>query len=165
MNDYITLKKRDILRIGIKDENGVSKLDDNGNEIYIEFDLEDINLPENYSKCVYLIKKASSNLKSEMIIIDKKQDSKGKGFMTKNEELKVQALKKFYKSTEEAMDLFLGKGGTTKIFGESRYLTMFDDLSEMLEPIMPKLKVNMESIESKIKSKYSISSGNVLKDE
>lgn len=165
MNDYINLKKRDILKIGIKDENGLSKVDQNGNEIYIEFDLEDINLPENYSKCVYLVKKASSTLKNDMIIINKKQDSKGKGFMTKNEELKLQALKKFYKSTEEAMDLFLGKGGTTKIFGNSRYLTMFDDLAEMLEPIMPKLKVNMDSIEKKIKAKYSISNGNVLKDE
>ncbi len=100
-----------------------------------------------------------------MIIIDKKQDSKGKGFMTKNEELKTQAIKKFYNSTVEAMDLFLGKGGTNKIFGEVRYLTMFDDLSEILEPIMPKLKINMNSIEEKIKSKYKIQDSSVLKNE
>ena len=67
--------------------------------------------------------------------------------------------------TEEAMDLFLGKGGTSKIFGETRYLTMFEDLSEMLEPIMPKLKINMDSIEKKIKSKYKIEDTSILKDE
>lgn len=165
MNDYIQLKKRDILKIGIKDENGISKFDKDGKEIFIEFDLEDINLPENYSKCVYLIKKATSTLKNEVIIINKRQDSKGKGFMTKNEEAKLQAIKHFYKSAEEAMDLFLGKGGTNKVFGERRYITMFDDLAEMLKPIMPKLKINMDSIEAKIKSKYSITTGNVLKDE
>ena len=77
----------------------------------------------------------------------------------------MQALKQYYKTVEDAMDLFLGKNGTTKIFGETRYLTMFDDLSEMLEPIMPKLKINLESIEKKIKSKYSMTNSNVLKDE
>ncbi len=165
MNDYIQLKKRDIFKLGIKDENGNPKLDKDGHEVFIEFDLEDINLPDNYSKCVYLVKKASSTLKNDMIIIDKKQDSKGKGFMTKNEELKTQAIKKFYNSTVEAMDLFLGKGGTNKIFGEVRYLTMFDDLSEILGPIMPKLKINMNSIEEKIKSKYKIQDSSVLKNE
>ena len=39
MNEYINLKKRNVVKIGIKDENGVAKVDENGNEIYIEFDL------------------------------------------------------------------------------------------------------------------------------
>lgn len=165
MNEYINLKKRNILKIGIKDEEGNPKLDDKGKELYIEFDLEDINTPENYSKCVYLVQKASSTLKNDFAIINKKQDVEGKGIMTRNEEEKMKALKKYYKSTEEAMDLFLGKNGTQKIFGDSRYLTMFDDLSEMLEPIMPKLKINFDSIEKKIKAKYSTKEDNVLKDE
>ena len=75
-------------------------------------------------------------------------------------------MKKYYAKTEEAMDLFLGEGGTQKIFGDIRYLTMFDDLAEMLKPIMPKLKVNVESIEKQIKEKYKINNDNdVLKDE
>lgn len=165
MKEYISLKKRDILKIGIKDEEGNPKLDEKGNELYIEFDLEDINTPDNYSKCVYLIQKASNTLKNDIAVINKKQDVAGKGIMTKNEEAKMQALKKYYKSSEEAIDLFLGKGGTQKIFGDSRYLTMFDDLVEMLEPIMPKLKINFDSIEKKIKSKYGNKEDNVLKDE
>ena len=85
--------------------------------------------------------------------------------MTKNQEAKMQALKRFYKSMEEAIDHFLGKGGTQKIFGNARYLTMFDDLSEMLEPIMPKLQVNVDNIDKKIKEKYKTTKENVLKDE
>lgn len=165
MNEYIQLKKRNVLRIGIKDENDVAKVDENGNEVYIEFDLEDIEIPERYSKCVYLINKATDTLNSDFIIINKKQDSKGRGIMTKNQEAKMQALKRFYKSMEEAIDYFLGKGGTQKIFGNARYLTMFDDLSEMLEPIMPKLQVNVDNIDKKIKEKYKTTKGNVLKDE
>ena len=63
-------------------------------------------------------------------------------------------IKTYYKEVEEAMDLFLGEGGTKKIFGSRRYLRMFNDLSDMLKPIMPKLKLNSESIIDQIKLKY-----------
>ena len=165
MNEYIQLKKRNVLKIGIKDENNVSKLDEFGNEIYIEFDLEDIEVPERYSKCTYLIQKATNTLQNELVIINKKQDAPGKGVMTQNEEAKMRVLKKYYKDVENAMDLFLGENGTNKIFGETRYITMFEDLKEMLEPIMPKLKINLKSIEEKIKSKYKMQENDVLKDE
>ena len=164
MNDYINLKKREsVLKIGIKDEKGNTKKDENGNEIYIEFDLEDIGTPDRYNKSVQMVKKATNDLKNEILIINKKQDSKGKGIMSKNEEAKMEALRKFYKSGEEAMDMFLGKDGIKKIFGETRYLTMFDDLSEMLEPILPKLKFSIEKMEKKIKEKYKTTNDNVLK--
>ena len=42
---------------------------------------------------------------------------------------------------------------------------MLDDLSEMLEPIMPLLKVNVDSIQNKIITKYKSHEENVLKDE
>lgn len=165
MNDYINLKQRDTLKIGIKDEFGHPKLDKNGKEVYIEFDLEDINTPDNFNKCIELVKKAMNTLKGEITIIDKKEDIKKDGILSKKEQEKIIALKKYYKTTEEAIDLFLGKGGTNKIFGESRYLSMFDDLAEMLKPILPKLKINMESIEQKIKQKYNSNNDNILKDE
>ena len=82
-----------------------------------------------------------------------------------NEERQLEALKKYYKTIEEAMNLFLGKDGFSKIFGDKRYLTMLDDLSEMLEPIMPLLKVNVDSIQNKIITKYKSHEENMLKDE
>ena len=85
--------------------------------------------------------------------------------MTKNQEEEKKALNEYYKAMEEAIDLFLGKGGTNMIFGKTRYFTMFDDLNDMLEPIMPKLQINFESIEEKIKEKYKSINSNVLKDE
>ncbi len=165
MNDYLKLKKRDILRIGIKDYDGKAKLDNKGNEVYIEFDLEDINLPDNYNKAYKLVQKAMNTLRDTITITNKKEDVASNGIMTKNQELKMQALKKFYRESEEAMNLFLGPNGVDKIFGKTRYLTMYDDLAEMLEPIIPKIKMNVTNIEKQIKAKYSNKEDNVLRNE
>lgn len=165
MNEYIKLKKRNIVRIGIQDENDNIKYDENGHEVFIEFDLEDINLVDNYSKAISLCEKAGTVLKTEIAAISKKEDSKINDYLTKNQKAKMDALKKYYKNIEEAMNLFLGENGFTKIFGKQRYLTMLDDLSDMLEPIIPLLKVNIDGIQNKIISKYKTHDENVLKDE
>lgn len=163
--DYIQLKERDVFKIGIRDVNGNAKKDENGNELCIIFDLEDIETPANYSKCVYKAEKAQDILVQKLAVIEKQQDSKGRGIMTKNEEDKYNALREYYKNVEEALDMFLGKGGTEKIFGKVRYLTMFQDFVDMMKPIMPKLKINSESIQEQIRKKYSQKSESIIKDE
>lgn len=165
MNEYIKLKKRNVVRIGIKDEDGNIKYDKDGHEVFIEFDLEDINLVDNYSKAISLCEKAGKSLQNELIIINKKEDVKINEYLTRNQKSKMDALKKYYKSIEDAMNLFLGEGGFSKIFDEKRYLTMLDDLADMLEPIIPLLKVNIDSIKNKIVTKYKVTDENVLKDE
>ena len=162
MEDYIQLKARETLKIGLKDENGNEKKDENGNLVYLEFDVEDIELPLRWNKCEFLIRKAQQDLKWDFIVIDKRQDVKGKMLLSKNEEDKVKAMQKYYKTMEEAMDLFLGKGGVQKIFGDRRYYTMYEDLVEMLKPILPKLKINMDDLSSRIKSKYKNQDEEVL---
>lgn len=165
MNGYIELQKRDVVRIGIKDEQGNVKLDKNGHEVFIEFDLEDINIVDNYSKAINLCEKAGRDLQTELTIIEKKQDTKFNDFLTKNQKSKLEALKKYYQTIEQAMNLFLGEDGFNKIFGSSRYLTMLDDLARMLEPIMPLLKVNVDKIHNKIITKYKQTDEDVLKNE
>lgn len=165
MNGYIELQNRDVLRIGIKDANGNVKLDKDGHEVFIEFDLEDINIIDNYSKAISLCEKAGRDLQTELTLIEKKQDTKFNDFLTKNQKEKMDALKKYYQTIEEAMNLFLGEDGFTKIFGKSRYITMLDDLAKMLEPITPLLKVNVDKIHKKIITKYKESEDNVLKNE
>lgn len=151
MEDFIQLKKSNILKIGIKDAEGK----DTGE--HLEFDLEDIDLPFKLNDCEKQHREDIAELKRKFLIIDKKQDVKGKNIMSANEEAKIKALKEFYKKEEEALDLFLGKGGTKKLLnGRNPYYTMYDDISEMLKPIMPKLTENAHSIEDKIKAKYKI---------
>lgn len=149
MENFIQLKKNNILKIGIKDANGK----DTGN--FLEFDLEDIELGLKLNECQKRHNENIQNVKRQFIIIDKKEDKKGKKLLSWKEEEKINILKKFYKDEADALDLFLGKGGTEKLLnGRNPYWTMYDDINEMLEPILPKLKLSMDNVISKIKEKY-----------
>lgn len=151
MADFIQLKKDNIIRIGIQDYNG----NDTGN--HLEFDLEDIELPLKYQTCIEKHKDNVKYLKMQMVIIDKKQDKKGKKLLSSNEEEKIKLVKEFYKREMEALDLFLGEGGTAKLLnGRNPYYSMYDDINEMLEPILPIIEKGFGKIEDKIKNKYKV---------
>jgi len=165
--EYIKLKeKKDVLKLGFQDTEGKIIKDNMGNEVYIEFDLQDIELPLKYNKCVNLIEQARNKLKSQFIIINKKQDNKGKQLLSSNEVAKVNALKQFYKDMEVAMDLFLGQDGTKKFLnGRNPYIEMWDDISEMIEPYMGKMKLTIKDMETRIKEKYKVTESDVLTDD
>lgn len=158
MEDFIQLKKDNILRIGIKDPEGK----DTGE--HLEFDLEDVQLPFRLEECNNMHNKNIKDLKAKLLIIEKKQDSKQKNsILTTNEKATLEAYKEFYKKEEEALDLFLGNNGTKKLLnGRNPYLTMFNDIAEVLEPIYPKLKISAKDIMNKIEAKYSKKEDNVL---
>lgn len=165
--EYIKLKKqKDIIQLGFQDEYGNIMKDKNNKEIYIQFDLGDIDLPLKYNKCINLIEQARSNLKAQMIIINKKEDHKGKQLLSSNEVLKVKAFKQCYSEMEEAMDLFLGEGGTKKFLnGRNPYFEMWDDISEALEPYMDKMKLTVNDMEKRIKEKYKVVDSEVITNE
>ena len=65
----------------------------------------------------------------------------------------------------KALDLFIGEGKTQMILdlmGRKPYLTMYDDIGRLIEPILPQLKINVESIKDKIKTKYTNKENDVL---
>lgn len=165
--EYIKLKERkDIFRLGIIDEKGNIVKDDKGNEVCLEFDLADIELPLRYNKCVNSIDSSRRNLRNQFLIIDKKQNHKGKQLLSSNEEAKAKALMMFYKEAEDAMDLFLGKGGTKKFLnGRKPYWEMFDDLSETIEPYMDKMQLTIDDMTARIKNKYKVKESDVLTNE
>ena len=149
MADFIQLKKDNILRIGIKDANGV----DTGE--HLEFDLEDIELPLRLKQCEAKHYKNVEFVRNQFVIINKKEDKKGKFYLSSNEEEKIKVLQEFYKRETEALDLFLGDGGTKKMLGgRNPYISMYDDINEMLAPILPKIQIRAEDIMNKIKGKY-----------
>ena len=148
--NFIQLKKDNILKIGIKDSDG----NDTGE--HLEFDLEDINLPLRLNDCDEKHRKNLEFLRNQFIIIDKKEDKKGKKILSWKEEEKLKALKNFYVEEEKALDLFLGQGGTRKLLnGRNPYYSMYEDINDMLEPIMPKLKLRADDIANRIKEKYT----------
>ena len=150
MTDFIQLKKDNILRIGIKDIEG----NDTGE--HLEFDMEDIELPLRLNECEAKHRKNLEYLRNQFVIIDKKEDKKGKFILSWKEEEKLKVLQEFYKREMEALDLFLGQNGTNKLLnGRKPYYSMYEDINDMLVPILPKLKLKADDIANKIKEKYS----------
>lgn len=149
-DNVIQLGKQNTLKFAIITEDGT----DTGN--YLEFDLEDIELPLRLNECEAQHRKNVEWVKMQYVIIDKKEDLKGKYILTKNQEEKIRVTKEFYLKEIDALDLFLGKNGTRKLLnGRNPYYEMYDDINKYLKPIMPKLKINADNIANKIKNKYS----------
>ena len=150
MKDYIQLGNTDLVKIGIKDAEG----NDTGE--FLTFDLGDIELPLKLNKCEMEHRKNINYVKMQFVIIDKKEDKKGKYILSSNEEEKVKVMLEFYKKEMEALDLFLGQGGTKKLLnGRNPYWEMYDDINTILEPVLPILKKTIDGITDRIKSKYS----------
>lgn len=163
MTDNITLKQDDIYRVfiytqEIKDDQGNIIIESKPTGEYLEFDLEDIELPFRYQDALEKLKKSRQNLKNQFVIIDKKQDHKGKKLMSSNEEEKVKALNKFYKEQIEIYNIFLGENGVQKLLnGRKIRWTTLTEIDELIEKqIAPKLNITLDSITKKIKSKYNI---------
>ena len=157
MDNFIQLKKDNILRIGIKTADGV----DTGE--HLEFDMEDINLPLRLNECEEQHRKNINDLRMKVLLIDKKEDKKGKKILSWKEEEKIKLFNEFYAKEADALDLFLGKGGTAKLLnGRKPYYSMYEDISEMLEPILPLLKTSADDIMKKVKEKYSNKKEDVL---
>ena len=149
--EKIGLKHENILKLEIVDEKG------NSTGKFLEFDLEDIELPFKYQEIIERLKKSRNNLKNQFTIIEKKQDHKGKKLMSSNEEEKLKALNNFYKEQVEIYNVFLGENGVQKLLnGRSLRWTTLSEIDELIEKqIAPQLDLTMADITKKIKSKYS----------
>ena len=147
----IGLKNENLLKLEIVDEKG------NSTGEFLEFDLEDIELPFKYQEIIERLKKSRQNLKNQFTIIEKKQDHKGKKLMSSNEEEKLKALNNFYKEQVEIYNIFLGENGVQKLLnGRSLRWTTLSEIDELIEKqIAPQLDLTMADITKKIKSKYS----------
>lgn len=162
-DNVIQMKQNNVLRVKLKtadvlDKNGKILEEGKFTGEYLEFDMEDIDTPLKLNQCEHTHRQNITWLKNQYLIIDKRQDVKGKQLLSKNEEDKAKALKEFYNKEIQSLDLFLGKGGTQKILnamGRNAYLTMFDDISELLQPIIPNIKSIIDDIPNKIKQKYN----------
>ena len=147
----IRLKDDNTLKLEIVDSNGVSTGE------FLEFQLEDIELPFKYQEIIERLKKSRQNLKNQFTIIEKKQDHKGKKLMSSNEEEKLKALNNFYKEQVEIYNVFLGENGVQKLLnGRKLRWTTLSEIDELIEKqIAPQLDLTMKDITKKIKSKYS----------
>ena len=148
-DNFIKLNKSDVLTLGIKTNDGK----DTGE--FLQFDLEDIELPLKYQEL--LEKKNKERLRNQILIIDKRQDVKGKKLMSKNEEDKLKALNDFFNKEVEIYNMFLGENGVQKLLnGRKLRWTSLQEIDDIIEKqILPHLDLSMTKITDKIKEKYS----------
>ena len=149
-DNFIKLNKDNVLRLGIMTADGK----DTGE--VLEFDLEDIELPLKYQELLERDKKNKENLRNQIIIIDKRQDVKGKKLLSKNEEDKIKALDNFFKEEIKVYDMFLGDDGVKKLLnGRKMGWTTLQEIDEIIEKqIAPHIDISMDKITQKVKEKY-----------
>ena len=150
-NEIQLKRNKDLLRLKIVDENGV----DTGN--YLEFNLEDIELPIKWQQLIEEDKKNRAYLKNQFTIIEKKQDHRGKKLLSANEEAKVKALQDFYRKEVEVYNMFLGENGVQKLLnGRKLSWSTLEEIDKIIaDAILPKLEINAKKIKEKIMKKYS----------
>lgn len=158
--DFIQLPKSDVIKIGIKFNDGKETGE------WLEFDLEDLSLIKRLNQMKYNHAKNLQYYDNQNLILSKKQDYTPKNSMFSYKEMKqVEIAEEFCKKEMQTLDLFIGEGKTQMILnlmGRKPYLTMFDDITEMLKPIMPILEKGKDKLEQKIKEKYSTKEDNTL---
>ena len=149
--DFIQLNKGDVLRLKIRTEDGK----DTGE--YLEFDLGDIELPLRYQELIEKDKKNKENLRNQILIIDKREDVKGKKLLTKNEEDKIKALNEFFLKEVQVYNMFLGARGVEKLLNGRKFTwTTLQEIDEIIEKqIAPHLDISMKKITDKVKEKYA----------
>lgn len=150
-DNFIQLKKENIVHLDIADGNG--KLTGE----YLEFDLDDIELPLKLQDMQEQHKKNLKEIQNKLKIIEKQEDHKGKKLLSANEEAKMKALEDFYKKEKDIYNIFLGERGVEKLLA-GRKLGWFtlQEIDELINTqINPKLDISMHNIENKIREKYS----------
>lgn len=150
MENVVKLNKDDILRLKIQTSEGK----DTGE--VLEFNLSDIELPLIYQELIEKDKKNKEYLKNELMLIEKREDVKGKKLLSRNQEDEIRALQKFFNKEKEIYNMFLGERGVEKLLnGRKLGWTSLQEIDEIIEKqIVPYLDVNMEKIQDKIKEKY-----------
>ena len=150
--NFIKLNKDDVLRLEIRTNEGEPTGE------YLEFDLEDIELPMKFQELVDKNKKNRQFLKNQFVIIEKREDVKGKKLLSKNEEDKIISINEFFKKEVEIYNMFLGENGVEKLLnGRKLGWTSLQEIDEIIaKQIMPHIDMTMEKITEKVKSKYGI---------
>lgn len=151
--EQLRIQKRDLYEIEVNDEGET-----------ITFDLTDIGLPLKLAKAYDDIEEIRKQYKIKELAISKKTYPKKKtGVYSERDSELLNLLQSTFSEMRQAMDGFLGEGACQKIFGDSNYMEMFDELFEELAPHIEKMGMRMDDIKQRIAAKYAKKSENVLK--
>lgn len=138
------------------------EVNDNGDTI--EFDISDTGLATRMVRTFDKVNNLVDEYQEKAKEIDSRPDEpfkkaivygKEKVLITKNKYDSAAMIDELYQKSRETLDSFLGEGACQKIFGNSNYYNMFDDLAEQLKPHFEKMGINSKNLKAKIVNKYS----------
>lgn len=153
------MSEKNKLRVERKD---VYEIEVNDKGETIVFYMGDVTLPLRMNKAYEEIDKIQKWMKAQIVVINKKKDytEKGSAMSHNNKEI-MKVYEKGFADMRKAMDVFLGDGGCQKVFGDSDYLEMYDDLWEELTrkqedglSHLDKMQLSTKAITQRIENKY-----------
>lgn len=149
----IQRKSEDLYKINI---------DDDGTEIV--FDLADIGLPFKCNKAFQDVEKNKQVAMGKIKALENQQNVKSKSSLFGSVEQEVLNIyRNMFLTNREIMDEFFGlSGAMQRLFGDSNYLDMYDDLFEQFEPHFDKMQLNTNAIKARLEKKYSKKRNDVL---
>lgn len=153
----IKINRSNILKFGILDEN------DKPTDEFIEFDLEDIELPLRLQESTEKHKKNLRWFKTALELIEKKPNYQGKKLLSSHQEEQLRVFNEMYQKEIEAFDYAFGLGTARKLLhGRKPYLSMFDDFVKSLGPVMEQIKNGYTDLKAQIIEKYGKKEDDVI---
>lgn len=131
----------------------VIEVNDDGDTV--EFDTTDVSFLERREKAFRQLNKLDQELQAKKLLVDKIGDEMVNKYISKKEQEVVKYLRAYYDGGRKVIDGFLGEGASQKIFGDSNFLDMFNDLFRELEPHLKKANEKLENYSEELKKKYS----------
>lgn len=129
--------------------NTVYEIEVNDKGEVIVIDPEDLNLYEHAYEMMDSIKEAETDFNNESKEIEKLEESDSK---TRQQ---IECLSRYFKKGRNAIDIMFGEGSSLKIFGESNFLSMFDQFADQMEPHFEKAGLNAKEMRKKLNAKYA----------
>lgn len=128
------------------------EVNDNGDTIV--FNREDITFPLKIQKMYEDCEKLEKETKLKLKAIEKKPNTK-KGYLGTRDIEFLNLTNKTFGKMRTIMDGVLGKGACQKIFGDTNYLSMYEDLMDALNPILEEIGLKDKSVKEAVIEKYS----------
>lgn len=150
------------IRIQSKNEY-VIEVNDNGDTI--SFDLTDPELMLKFDRAFNKVKGIGESIKrkeEEFKNIEPFQFDKQDMILTNEQRKFHEFIVKCFEDMRMAFDEFLGEGACQKIFGNSNYIDMYDDLIKQLQPHFEKMGLNAKKLKEEIIDKYQDKDEDIL---
>lgn len=163
MKDIRIQNNKGLLKIRLNDINDKPILNNKGEEVFWTFDIEDIEQVAIWSDIVETDKKLRKKLQNDLLVIEKRTDTKGKYSNSKNSEDSLEVYREFFNKEIININRFLGENGVQKFLnGRKPYFSMFEDIAEAIEQILPLFDKAIEDTKARVKDKYSKQDDTVL---